>query len=194
MNAGDDRPGLGPLPEREREAIRPRYAPEAGAESVRDRPLVISLRPGPHLRDLGVTLVVFAIFVALTINPPPGRFGLSGSLAPLYGFVAALLLVLAGLFAWRVFGARRWTTVVDAAGVHEPAKGRMLAWSDVERVPFTNGGRQLVLAPRAEGARAVVIDIDNGDHDAAEVLAAIERFSRAAGRELELPTRPPARA
>jgi hypothetical protein len=148
-------------------------------------PVTIRPRRDSTAVAVAVAVVLTAVFAYITVTPA-GPNSLSHAPAA-SGLVALVLLVAAGYGAWRLLNPDRWSVVIDGEGVHDHAHARTLAWPEIYWVGWSTGRRELSFAERPEtGGYGIQIDVANGDCDVAEVLAAIERFSSAAGRLLEL--------
>lgn len=111
-------------------------------------------------------------------NPP-----LQWILVAVYGAVAIAMLR-------SIFMPSVMETVIDADGIREGGGGRALRWPEIWKLGWDRDGRELWIAPYPDmpgDGLGLYIPVADVGADDAEVLAAIERFARAAGRELELP-------
>ena len=140
-----------------------------------------------------VAAFVFAALLAWGAISGPGPNPARGFNPYALWAVAALLTLVGLAMVRRMLQRGWWETVIDAEGVRDGA-GDSMRWPEVYKVGYTSDEREIWLAPHPEAdGRQIFIDVYDSDTPAGEVLAAIERFSRAAGRDLDVPT-PPARA
>jgi hypothetical protein len=162
-----------------------------------DDAFTIRVRAGTQVVPLALLAGAAVLLIALAITGPGyTRSDARGGGPAIAIGLAVAILAIGSLFARRILDPERRSTVIDAEGVRAGTGARTLRWAEIEHVGYAIDGRNIWVArsPGAAGADGILVDATNTDRDAAEILAAIERFSRAAGRELELPTRPPARA
>ena len=176
--------------------MRPKWVPRArnSRSAAEEGALTARVRRDTQFAGLMFALALCALFGYLTFHPGRGRYGGPESPVP-SAILATGLFVLACYFAWRMRTADRWFTVIDETGVHDRSSGKTLRWSEVYAVTYDGSGPNIIVAEHPEsGGYGITIDVAGSGRGDAEMLASIERFSRAAGRELELPTRPSAPA
>jgi hypothetical protein len=151
-----------------------------------DGAITIRVRRDTQVAGIAALFAFAGLFAYITLAGPGPN---STRFNPVTQWILVVALVLVGLAMLRsLLRPRFLETVIDGHGIRDGAGGRTMRWADVWKIGYTGDGREIWVAPYPDAAGpGIDIDVVNSDADDAEILVAIERFSRAAGRELELP-------